>query len=219
MRCGRTLILGFLVLATFGACGGNGSVLGSTPSPDIEATVSAGIQATQEAISAISPTPELDTALTPSPTAAATLIPSPTVLPTPTQIPERSPTPTPKADLPKFSAGEAIALVKASLRGEIIETGFLFSVLKSCYDFINQDIANESGIAFSDRYLGDGIWLVELSFVSIYPPDAVTSPTSRAVYAARYRDESVKDFELTYYSLKYRVFERTQTVEPLQDFC
>ena len=108
-----------VVLAIFAIIACNGGP--AEPTPDINATVAAGIRATQEAEAAIDATvsarvaetatasPTATPIPTPTPTPAPTPTPRPTSVPTPTPAPRPTPTPIP-TPRPTLSPGETLSL-------------------------------------------------------------------------------------------------------------
>lgn len=126
-----------------------------TPTPDIEATIAAGVDnalATREAQRTPTPTHTLIPTPTPIPTATPTPLPTPTftplptptatptALPTPTPIPTATPTPTPNpTPTPTTSPMPDLATMIANVRPSVVRidtpsglgTGVIFEVLPS----------------------------------------------------------------------------------------
>jgi len=134
------------------------------------------------------------------------------------------PTTTPIVEAPNFSHGEATALVRTYLLDRGSGNGSGLNCLRGL------SILSGEQLTFHEEYLGDNVWMVELELtIAIYGPTAVPSPTSATatplgeiinpllITPPPWPTRELLEYETRYH--RYRVFEYSETVDPLQDFC
>ena len=187
-----------VALVTLIGCGGPATLPTATtpePTPDIQGTVEAAIQATMEALPTETPvptaTPNIDATIdaaieaTTHALPTATVIPTPTPRPTPTPTtvptptPTTVPTPTPRptvTPIPIATPTVGPTPTPAPLFSQREVEGYVFSSIVGCHLTQYSSLANVlTKERWKTRYLGDGEWLVLAEYPQLDPQGLLRS--------------------------------------------
>ena len=160
-----SVLIGSLTLALIVACGGGGGTPSAPdPTPDVDATFQAGMEATRAAMP--DPTPDIDATVQASMEATRAAMPDPTPVPAPTPIPTPVATPVPAPTTTSVPAPTATPIPESTATPQPITTAQIFANVSPSVAYI--ETRSSSGTAL----LVNGGYLVTNSHI-LWPNDSV----------------------------------------------